>query len=65
VSIYFYFKVIVTLFMQPMGRKLIAPDLDIFARIASIVVFTLILWLGFLPSPLLSILGRILPFPLQ
>jgi len=65
VSIYFYFKVIVTLFMQPMGRKLIAPDLDIFARIAGIVVLILILWLGFLPSLLLSILGRILPLGLQ
>lgn len=65
VSIYFYFKVIVTLFMQPMERKPAAPDLDIFARIAGIVVFILILGLGLLPSPLLSVLVRILPVSLQ
>jgi NADH-quinone oxidoreductase subunit N len=64
VSIYLYFKVIVTLFMQPMGRKPAAPDLDIFARIAGIVVLVLILGLGLLPSSLLSILVRILPLSL-
>jgi NADH:ubiquinone oxidoreductase subunit 2 (subunit N) len=65
VSIYFYFKVIVTLFMQPMGRKPVTPDLDIFARIAGFIVLLLILGLGLLPSPLLSILVRILPLTLQ
>jgi NADH-quinone oxidoreductase subunit N len=59
VSIYFYFRVIVALFMQPIGRNFVAPDLDLFARIAGIVVLVLILWIGLLPSPLLSILTRI------
>ncbi len=59
VSIYFYFKVIVALFMQPMGRKLATPDLDLFARTAGIVIFILILWLGLLPSSLLSIITNI------
>ena len=59
VSIYFYFKVIVALFMQPMGRKPVTPDLDLFARIAGIVVLILILWLGLLPSSLLSVIERI------
>jgi NADH-quinone oxidoreductase subunit N len=59
VSIYFYFKVIVALFMQPMGRKLVAPDLDLFARIAGVVILALILLLGLLPSFLISIITNI------
>jgi NADH-quinone oxidoreductase subunit N len=58
-SIYFYFRVIVALFMQPMERNYIAPDLDLFARIAGVVVLVFILWIGLLPSPLLSIITRI------
>jgi NADH-quinone oxidoreductase subunit N len=61
VSIFFYFKVIAALFMQPMERKPLTPDLDLPARIAGIVVFILILWLGLLPSSLLSIVTRIAP----
>lgn len=60
VSIYFYFKVIVALFMHPMERKPVTPDLDLFARIAGIVVLILILWLGLLPSSLLSVITRII-----
>jgi NADH-quinone oxidoreductase subunit N len=59
VSIFFYFKVIVALFMQPMERKPLTPDLDLPARIAGIVVFILILWLGLLPSSLLSLVTHI------
>ncbi|MGZ3612542.1 MAG: NADH-quinone oxidoreductase subunit N [Thermodesulfobacteriota bacterium] len=59
VSIYFYFKVIVALFMQPMGRKLVTPDLDLFARIAGITILVLILWLGLLPSSLLSLITSV------
>ncbi len=57
VSIYFYFRVIVSLFMQPIGRKLVTPDLDLSARIAGIVVLILILLLGLLPSSLLSVIA--------
>ncbi len=56
VSIYFYFKVIVSLFMQPIGRKVVTPDLDLSARIAGVLVLILILLLGLLPSSLLSII---------
>ena len=59
VSIYFYFKVIVALFMQPMERRLATPDLDLPARIAGITVLILILWLGLLPSSVLSVITRI------
>lgn len=60
VSIYFYFKVIVALFMQPMERRLATPDLDLPARVAGIVVLILILWLGLLPSSVLSVITRII-----
>jgi NADH-quinone oxidoreductase subunit N len=59
VSIYFYFKIIAALFMQPMGRNPVTPDLDLPARIAGIVVLILIFWLGLLPSSFLSIITRI------
>jgi NADH-quinone oxidoreductase subunit N len=60
VSIYFYFRIIVALFMQPMERKIAAPDLDLSSRIAGIAVLVLIIWLGLFPSALLSIITRII-----
>jgi NADH-quinone oxidoreductase subunit N len=59
VSIYFYFKIIVALFMQPMERKPVTPDLDLFARIAGIAVLIAILWLGLLPASFLSVMAPI------
>jgi NADH-quinone oxidoreductase subunit N len=59
VSIYFYFKIIVALFMQPMERKPVTPDLDLFARIAGIAVLIAILWLGLLPASFLSVMPPI------
>jgi len=59
VSVYFYFKIVVALFMHPPERKPIAPDLDLVARIAGIAILVLILWLGLLPASLLSIITRI------
>ncbi len=59
VSIYFYFKIIVALFMQPTERKPATPDLDLFARVAGIAILILILWLGLLPASLLSIIMRV------
>jgi NADH-quinone oxidoreductase subunit N len=59
VSIYFYFRVIVALFMQPMERKIATPDLDLPSRVAGTAVLALIIWLGLFPSSLLSIIARI------
>jgi NADH-quinone oxidoreductase subunit N len=65
VSIYFYFKIIVALFVQPAERKPVTPDLDLFARVAGIAILVLILWLGLLPASLLSIITRtVSSFPL-
>ncbi len=61
VSIYFYFRIILALFMQPMERKIAAPDLAFSSRVAGITVFVLILWLGLLPSVVFSVITRALP----
>ena len=58
VSIYLYFKVIVALFMHPMERKIATPDLDLSARVAGVAVLILILWLGLIPSSVLSVITR-------
>jgi len=57
-SIYFYFKIIVALFMHPMGVRPAIPDLDLSARIAGAAVLVLILWLGLIPSSVLDEIGR-------
>lgn len=59
VSVYFYSKILVALFMQPMARRPATPDLDLPARVAGIIVLILILWLGLLPSSVLSVITRI------
>jgi NADH-quinone oxidoreductase subunit N len=59
VSIYFYFRIIVALFMQPMERRIATPDLDLSSRVAGIAVLVLIIWLGLFPSTLLSIITQI------
>jgi NADH-quinone oxidoreductase subunit N len=58
VSIYYYFRVIVALFMRPRERKLSTPDLDLPACAAGLLVLILILGLGLFPSPILSIITR-------
>ncbi len=60
VSIYFYFRIIVALFMQPMERRLATPDLDLPSRVAGIVVLIALFWLGFMPSSVLSVITRII-----
>ncbi len=60
VSIYFYFKIVVALFMNPAGRRVATPDLDLAARVAGIAILILILWLGLVPSPVLAVITRTL-----
>jgi len=61
VSIYFYFRIIVALYMQPMERKIATPDLDLSSRVAGIAVFILILGLGLAPPVVFSVIMRALP----
>lgn len=58
VSIYFYFKIIVALFMQPTETRIATPDLDLSARIAGVAVLILILWLGLIPSSVFNLITR-------
>jgi NADH-quinone oxidoreductase subunit N len=58
VSVYYYFRVIVALFMRTTERKLATPDLDLPARVAGLLVLILILVLGLFPSPVFSIITR-------
>jgi NADH-quinone oxidoreductase subunit N len=58
VSIYFYFKVIVALFMQPEERAIFIPKAGISARLAGALVLILILGLGIFPVPLFDVVER-------
>jgi NADH-quinone oxidoreductase subunit N len=59
VSIYFYIKVIVLLYMHVGETAIAAPGAGLSGDLACGAVFLLILWLGILPSPLLEIITRI------
>jgi NADH-quinone oxidoreductase subunit N len=61
VSIYFYMKVIVILYMRPMERGIVTPDIGSSARIAYAAILFLILALGVIPSALFSLITRALP----
>jgi NADH-quinone oxidoreductase subunit N len=57
-SIYFYFKVIVDMFMYPQDKAIPAPQIDLSAIFAGVVVLVLILGLGIFPSSLLGMIAR-------
>ncbi len=57
-SIYFYLKVIVALFMDPREKAIHAPQIDPSALLAGVVVFVLILGLGIFPSFLFGVIAR-------
>jgi NADH-quinone oxidoreductase subunit N len=58
ISIYFYFKVIVVMFMHPEEKVIPAPQIDLSALLAGVVVLVLILGLGIFPSPLFGVIAR-------
>jgi NADH-quinone oxidoreductase subunit N len=64
-SIYFYLKVIISLYMRPEERKVTISDTALSDRIAGGLIFIMILWLGVMPSPLFSIVTGTLPLVLQ
>jgi NADH-quinone oxidoreductase subunit N len=65
ISIYFYFKVLVSLYMRPPSRELLIPPADFAVRLAAGIIFILIVWLGVNPNPLLSVIEQISVFLLQ
>jgi NADH-quinone oxidoreductase subunit N len=62
VSIYFYLKVIVSLYMVPAEREISIPKPTLSDRFAGGLILILILWLGLLPSSLLAVITRIVSF---
>jgi NADH-quinone oxidoreductase subunit N len=60
VSIYYYLKVIVSLYMRPAEVATIPIEIGFPAHLATATIFCLILWLGIMPSPLLDCIGQML-----
>jgi NADH-quinone oxidoreductase subunit N len=65
-SIFFYLKVLTTLYMHPQARPLNIPGTDLAMYLAGALIFALLLWSGIIPGPLLAKLSNIaglLPSP--
>ena len=59
ISIYFYLKVVVALYMQPQETSAAIPEATLSSRLGSALVLFFLFALGILPSPLLDLLGPI------
>ncbi len=62
VSLYFYLKVIVLLYMRTGEKEIAVPATDTYGTLACGLIFVLIFWFGLLPSPILNALSRIASF---
>ena len=58
-SIFFYLKVLTTLYMHPQARPLNIPATDLAMYLAGALIFALLLWSGIIPGPLLTKLSNI------
>jgi NADH-quinone oxidoreductase subunit N len=65
ISIYFYFKVLVALYLRAPLRELPIPRADFAVGLAGGTIFILIFWLGTYPAPLLSVIEKISGFFLR
>lgn len=61
VSIYFYFKVIVALFMRTGEGGIVVPNVSLADRFAGGLILILILWLGIVPASVFTVIGKALP----
>jgi NADH-quinone oxidoreductase subunit N len=61
VSIYFYFKVIVALFMRAGEGEVAVPGVSLSDRFAGGLILILILWLGIVPTSVFTVIGKALP----
>ena len=59
-SIYLYMKVVAALYMKPETSTGVAAA-GIFEKTAAGLIFIFILWAGIAPSPLLRLIGRLIP----
>jgi NADH-quinone oxidoreductase subunit N len=60
-SIYLYMKVVVTLYMRPATTTGPISEAGFYEQMAGGVIFIFLLWCGIAPSPLLSLISRIVP----
>jgi len=61
VSIYFYFKVIVALFMRTGEREIAVPGVSLSDRFAGGLILILILCLGIVPGSVFNVIAKALP----
>jgi NADH-quinone oxidoreductase subunit N len=61
-SIYFYFKVVVALFMRPAQRTITIPSMALADRFAGGLILILIFLLGLVPAPVFTVIDKALPF---
>jgi NADH-quinone oxidoreductase subunit N len=62
ISIYFYMRVIMVMYMRPAGTHCTVLVADITIRLAAVMVFMLILWMGIMPSTLFDYITRTVSF---
>ncbi len=61
ISIYFYFKVIVALFMRTGEGGIAVPGVSLSDRFAGGLILILVLWLGIAPTSVFTVIGKALP----
>ena len=59
ISIYFYLKVVVALYMRPQAAGVVVPGADLAVRVAGALILLAILWPGIMPSPLFTLIARL------
>jgi NADH:ubiquinone oxidoreductase subunit 2 (subunit N) len=59
ISIYYYFKVLVSMYMHPPLRERHILPADLAVHFAGAIIFLLLFWLGVFPSPLLSVIDQV------
>jgi len=59
VSLFFYMKVVVSMYLRPQGGGETVPRADLGAGVAAAVIGLVILWLGLFPGPLLTLISKI------
>jgi NADH-quinone oxidoreductase subunit N len=59
ISIFYYVKVVVSLYMRPATKRIVILEADLSDRLACAMILILILWLGLMPSSVFAVITRI------
>jgi NADH-quinone oxidoreductase subunit N len=60
ISIYYYLKVILALYMHAPAREVQIPPADPASTLAGLLIALVILWLGIFPTPLLAVIEQVI-----